>query len=270
MKKRPSHKKILKSNSTSSQEDGAAGFETAAHPQELRLSRLLSLKGLTSRRRAEEWITKGFVRVDGEIIDSLGVKVLATAQIQLDPRATAEAPATVLLHKPVGYIAHKADRDYPLAVDLIRPENQVVLGREPLRPDHFNKLAPAGRLDIDSRGLMVFTQSGVVAKQLIGPDSQIEKEYEVGVEGILNESILKRLRFGIQLDGVQLKRANVWEKTPGVLGIVLVEGRNRQIRRMCQLVDLKIKFLKRLRIGQISLRGIPEGQWRFLQSHERF
>jgi 23S rRNA pseudouridine2604 synthase len=179
---------------------------------------------------------------------------------------------TILLHKPVGYVSGQAEDGYEPAVVLIRPENRWSQDPSPLRfqHDHLRGLAPAGRLDIDSTGLLVFTQDGRVAKHLIGQDSVVEKEYLVRVEGALNEDGLRRLRYGLTLDGVKLKPAQVTWQNDDQLRFLLREGRKRQIRRMCEAVGLVVTGLKRVRSGNVPLGGLPVGQWRYLRPDEAF
>jgi len=124
-------------------------------------------------------------------------------------------------------------------------------------------------LDIDSTGLLVLTQDGRVARQLIGENSTIEKEYLVRVEGELSEAGLKKLNHGLELDGVKLKPAKVSWQNEDQLRFVLREGRKRQIRRMCELVGLNVVGLKRVRIGSVSLGKLPLGQWRYLRPNEK-
>ena len=140
------------------------------------------------------------------------------------------------------------------------------------RSPHFNTkgLAPAGRLDIDSTGLLVLTQDGRIAKLLIGENSPIEKEYLVRVEGKLSYEDLDRLRHGLSLDGVALKPAQVSWQNEDQLRFVLREGRKRQIRRMCEMVGLRVLGLKRVRMGRVSLGPLPPGQWRYLKPGEQF
>jgi 23S rRNA pseudouridine2604 synthase len=146
--------------------------------------------------------------------------------------------------------------------------------RRPFHPGHTRGLAPAGRLDIDSTGLLVLTQDGRIAKHLIGEDSMVEKEYLVRVayegEGTLPEEALHRLQHGLMLDDKLLKPAKVSWANEDQLRFVLREGRKRQIRRMCELVGLKVLALKRVRIGSVVLGKLPVGQWRYLGEHERF
>ena len=133
---------------------------------------------------------------------------------------------------------------------------------------------PAGRLDIDSVGLLILTQDGRIAKQLIGEDTDIEKEYLVRVKyskpGRLPDQELKRLNHGLSLDGQPLRPAKVHWQNDDQLCFILREGKKRQIRRMCELVGLKVLGLKRVRIGRVKLGNLPTGQWRYLGEDERF
>ena len=125
-------------------------------------------------------------------------------------------------------------------------------------------------MDIDSTGLLVFTQDGRVAKHLIGENSTVEKEYLVRVEGDLSDDDFDLLNFGLSLDGVKLKPAKVSWQNEDQLRFVLREGRKRQIRRMCELVGLHVVGLKRVRTGSVALGKLPVGQWRYLRMDERF
>lgn len=236
-------------------------------------------RGLASRREADEWIEAGFVRVNGHVA-VLGQRAAADARIEVEARARAEQAArvTVLLHKPVGYVSGQPEDGYPSAATLVRAENRWPEDRSHahlrLGPGPLRGLAPAGRLDIDSTGLLVLTQDGRIARQLIGEDSQVEKEYLVRVRhlrpGPLPEAELARLRHGLVLDGVALRPARVSWANEDQLRVVLREGRKRQIRRMCELVGLEVTGLKRVRIGSVVLGKLPPGQWRLLGTHERF
>jgi 23S rRNA pseudouridine2604 synthase len=244
------------------------------NPDDPRLSKRMGELGLCSRREADEWIAKGWVKVDGKVVDTLGVRVSPQARIEVDPAATAQQSelVTILLHKPVGYVSGQAEDGYDPAIVLIRPENRWAEDPAPLQfqPVHLRGLAPAGRLDIDSTGLLVFTQDGRVAKHLIGQDSSVEKEYLVRVEGTLADDGMRRLRHGLMLDGVRLKPAQVTWQNDDQLRFLLREGRKRQIRRMCALVGLEVLGLKRVRIGSVALGKLPVGQWRYLRPDERF
>jgi len=242
-----------------------------------RVSKLMTERGLCSRREADEWIEAGWVRVNGRMA-VLGQRAAADVLITVDPRASREQAQrmTVLLHKPMGIVSAQAEDGYEPAVTLVIPTNRWPGddSRVIFHPGHLRHLAPAGRLDIDSTGLLVFTQDGRVAKRLIGDQTRVEKEYLVRVkhrhEGPVPEAALDRLRHGLELDGVQLRPARVSWQNEEQLRIVLREGRKRQIRRMCELVGLDVLGLKRVRIGSVALGQLPPGQWRYLREDERF
>ena len=243
-------------------------------PGNPRLSKRMGELGLCSRREADKWIENGWVKVDGVVVDTLGVRVSPQARIEIDKAARdhQDTQVTILLNKPVGYVSGQAEDGYEPAVVLITPENRWTADPSPIRfhADHLRGLAPAGRLDIDSTGLLVLTQDGRVAKQLIGENSAIEKEYLVRVEGKLSDDGMKRLRHGLMLDGVILKQAQVSWQNEDQLRFVLREGRKRQIRRMCEMVGLYVTGLKRVRSGNVPLGGLPVGKWRYLRADEKF
>ncbi len=239
---------------------------------QVRVSKLLAERGICSRREADTFIERGWVFIDGKPV-ILGEKTDPRQAIELDPRAERqqERRITVLLNKPVGYVSGQAEKSYKPATVLITKENCTNARAWPnTSKSVLHGLAPAGRLDIDSQGLLVLTQDGRIARNLIGPDSEIEKEYVVRVSGNVTEEKLKLLQHGLSLDGRKLKPAEVNETKPGVLRFVLREGRKRQIRRMCEQVELQVMFLKRIRIGNIKLGRLPLGKWRFLRNDEQF
>lgn len=234
----------------------------------------MSERGLCSRREADRYIAGGLVRVDGEIVDTLGTRVDPRCDITLGDaaRRESESRVTILLNKPVGVVSGTPEDGHRPAVSLVTAASRYGKDPSPLRfhRSHLQGLAPAGRLDIESKGLLVLTQDGRIARTLIGPGSSIEKEYLVRVRGSLDEPRLERLRHGIELDGRPLEQARVEPINDRQLRITLTEGRKRQIRRMCDEVDLEVTGLKRVRIGRVRLGGLPEGQWRYLQKGERF
>jgi 23S rRNA pseudouridine2604 synthase len=242
--------------------------------EKIRLSKLMSEQGLCSRREADDYIAKGWVLVDGQVVSELGTKVFPDQKITLN-RAAQERQqdrVTVLLHKPVGYVSGQAEDGHRPAVVLIKPDTHWPNDPSPQRfsPRHLKGLVPAGRLDIDSTGLLVLTQDGRIAKQLIGEDSRIDKEYLVRVQGKLAPDGLTLLNHGLELDGKKLKPATVAWQNDDQLRFVLREGRKRQIRRMCELVGLRVTGLKRVRIGRVRLGDLPQGQWRYLCPDEKF
>ncbi|WP_425509589.1 pseudouridine synthase [Usitatibacter rugosus] len=244
------------------------------NPDGPRLSKRMSELGLCSRREADEWIENGWVLVDGKVVTTLGVRVARDAKIEIDPAASRHQSeqVTILLNKPVGYVSGQPEDGHEPAMVLIKPENRWEDDPSPTKfvHGHLRGLAPAGRLDIDSTGLLVFTQDGRVAKRLIGADSEVEKEYLVRVQGTLTEDQLKQLRHGMELDGVKLKPAQVSWANEDQLRFALREGRKRQIRRMCEMVGLVVTGLKRVRTGGVPLGKLPPGQWRYLRREEKF
>jgi 23S rRNA pseudouridine2604 synthase len=239
----------------------------------IRLSKLMSERGLCSRREADEYIEKGLVFVNGQKISVLGTRVDPGCEIKLAgaAKATQELRITILLNKPIGFVSGQPEPGYQPAVTLFRQETHWPgSGGPAFQPAMLKGLAPAGRLDIDSTGLLVLTQDGRIAKQLIGDDSEVEKEYLVRVQGQLSEQGMKLLNHGLELDGRKLRPAQVVWQNEDQLRFILKEGRKRQIRRMCELVGLKVIGLKRVRIGQVRLGDLPLGQWRYLRPDERF
>jgi len=312
----------------------AGQSNTAAHGAggTLRLNKRMAELGLASRREADEWIGKGWVKVNGRIAE-MGMQVTPDVKIEIDRLATgAQAKqVTVLINKPLGLVSGQAEDGHQPAITLVQPQNRWVddNARFFFHPSQLKSLVPAGRLDIDSTGLLVLTQDGRIARQLIGEDATMEKEYLVRVmyTGVINTAAatsaaathaarpmarsqgaatatahaparpvpptqlsriddddpvsqdvqsvfppdkLALLRQGLSLDGQQLQRATVEWQNPEQLRFVLTEGKKRQIRRMCELVGLKVVGLKRVRVGRVMLGNLPVGQWRYLAPHEQF
>ena len=271
----------------------------------IRLNKRMAERGLCSRREADDWIAKGWVKVNGEVAP-MGLQVKPTDRIEIDKKAEGQqaTQVTILLNKPMGYVSGQAEDGHEPAVTLFTAQNRWRddNARFFFHPSQLRGLAPAGRLDIDSIGLLVLTQDGRVARQLIGEDSVMEKEYLVrvsylgtgeptrgsderpgalrtihendpvttNVQAVFPPAMLARLRHGLSLDGQALKPAQVDWQNPEQLRFVLTEGKKRQIRRMCELVGLKVVGLKRVRIGRVMLGNLPVGQWRYLAPHERF
>ena len=281
----------------------AGQSNTAAYGEggTLRLNKRMAELGLASRREADVWISKGWVKVDGKVAE-MGMQVRPDVRIEIAKQAQGEQAnqVTILLNKPMGIVSGQAEDGHQPAITLIQPQNRWAEdnARFFFHPRQLQSLVPAGRLDIDSIGLLVLTQDGRVARQLIGEDSQMEKEYLVrvsytgfnepdgepdrllqinegdpvttNVQAIFPAEGLARLRHGLSLDGQTLKPAKIAWQNPEQLRVVLTEGKKRQIRRMCELVGLKVVGLKRVRIGNVMLGHLPLGQWRYLAPHEKF
>ncbi|HQC80416.1 MAG TPA: S4 domain-containing protein [Accumulibacter sp.] len=248
-------------------------------PKEMpRLSKRVSELAACSRREADEWIENGWVDVDGATITRLGTRVSPKATIKIAAAAgkhQSEA-VTILYNKPREHAEAPASGDSPPA-DLpttlpIRPGNHwrddTVSYR--LKATHLRGLALVGRLDDDEGGMVVYTQEGSIARRVNGSDSRLEKEYHVSVDGDLTSDGLARLRFGLSIDGVKLKRAQVSWLSEQRLRFVVQDCRKGQIQAMCAQVDLRATDIKRVRIGSVSLGKLPAGEWRFLRPDERF
>lgn len=237
----------------------------------VRLSKLMAERGICSRREADDYISRGLVLVNGEKIDQLGTKVSPDVKITLEAQALRQQKrlVTIILNKPVGYVSAQPEPQYTPAIRLITPENQFGDSRQVLTAESLKGLAVAGRLDIDSQGLLLFTQDGRIAKKIIGEETKLEKEYLVRVDGKLPPDKLQLLRHGLHLDGKALKPAKVDWLNENQLRFILKEGKKRQIRRMCEAVGLHVTGLKRVRIGKLPLGKLPEGKWRFLEDDER-
>ncbi|MEP6969538.1 MAG: pseudouridine synthase [Betaproteobacteria bacterium] len=266
-----------------------------------RLNKRMAELGMASRREADDWIARGWVKVNGQLA-SMGMQVTPDARIEINKQAQGQQAnqVTILLNKPMGIVSGQAEDGHLPAITLVQPQNRWVddNARFFFHPKQLQSLVPAGRLDIDSIGLLVLTQDGRVARQLIGEDSVMEKEYLVrvtygglpagasgdgemdeihendpvtqNVQAVFPPEQLARLRHGLALDGQVLKPARINWQNPEQLRVVLTEGKKRQIRRMCELVGLKVVGLKRVRIGNVMLGHLPLGQWRYLAPHERF
>ncbi|MBC7742143.1 MAG: pseudouridine synthase [Bdellovibrionaceae bacterium] len=229
----------------------------------------MSERGICSRREADEYIAQGLVRVNGVIVNELGTKVLPDVSITLEAEAmrNQKSLVTIILNKPIGYVSGQPEPGYDPAIRLVNDRNQYGQQRVLQRGDLVG-IAVIGRLDIDSQGLLIFSQDGRLAKKIIGENSDIEKEYLVRVEGKLSEQNLKLLNHGLELDGEKLRSAHVEWINDDQLRFVLREGKKRQIRRMCELVGLTVRGLKRVRVGKLALGELPEGRWRFLNANE--
>jgi len=232
------------------------------------VNKWLAQSGVCSRREADELIAAGAVLIDGERVSDAGRKISAGQTLVLNDRAELglEAQISVMIHKPVGVVSAQPDPGQTPAARLLTSERQAGSGSV---PSSRASLPPLGRLDQDSRGLLLLSEDGVLAKAIIGPESEVDKEYVVTVAGKVTREKVQKLRHGLELDGRKLKPAKVTLQDVQVLRFVLNEGRNRQIRRMCELVDLEVTDLIRVRIGPLLLGDLPEGKWRHLTAQER-
>lgn len=244
-----------------------------------RLAKRLSELGLASRAEADDWIARGWVRVDGKVISRLGARIRPEQQITLDPRARSNAaqPVTLLLHKPVGPVAGASDDRGPPALALIDDAHRwpVDSSGRPFEDSHRQYLSGIGAIDAADSGLLLLTQDGRLAQRLRGAPPEREVLVHLGVPGAAGSAdggrapepspaVLALLRHGLALDGEALEPARVTLEAGSRLRFVLHERRPRQVRRMCELVGLAVAELKLLRLGPYRLDGLPPGQWRLL------
>lgn len=220
----------------------------------MRLNKYISSLNIASRREADKLIKDGKVKVNGEIIINPAIQVGENDKIICDIEDYKNEKIYIKLNKPVGYVVSNNKKEGKPIYKLL--------------DEKLKKLYPVGRLDKDSKGLILFTNDGVFSRKIIGEESECEKEYYVKLEGNISDGALKKLEFGISLDGKKLKPAIVKRVSKNSFNIILKEGRNRQIRRMCEKVGFEVILLKRLRISNIYLNDLQEGKFEYLTKDE--
>lgn len=220
----------------------------------MRLNKYIAYLNIASRREADKLIKDGKVKVNGEIIINPAIQVGENDKIICDIENYKNEKIYIKLNKPVGYVVSNNKKEGKPIYKLL--------------DEKLKKLYPVGRLDKDSKGLILFTNDGVFSRKIIGEESECEKEYYVKLEGNISDGALKKLEFGISLDGKKLKRAIVKRVSKNSFNIILKEGRNRQIRRMCKKVGFDVILLKRLRISNIYLNDLQEGKFKYLTKDE--
>ena len=229
----------------------------------MRLNQLLSLKNITSRRQADEWIKKSWVKVNKKIITEMGAQVSEKDLVEISAKAFAKQKITLILNKPTGYVSMPEDPNYPSAYELLKTENQYLDTPDSTQAPSFNssQLSVCGRLDQDSHGLLLLTEDPVLVKKIIGEHSKVQKQYIVTVTGEITNEKVQKLCFGLSIEGQKLRPAEVKQISKNKLDFTLKEGKKRQIRRMCGLVGLQVQDLQRIRIGSYTLNHIPLGKW---------
>ncbi|WP_288622373.1 pseudouridine synthase [uncultured Brachyspira sp.] len=220
----------------------------------MRLNKYISSLNIASRREADKLIKDGKVKVNGEIIINPAIQVRENDKIICDIEDYKNEKIYIKLNKPVGYVVSNNKKEGKPIYKLL--------------DEKLKKLYPVGRLDKDSKGLILFTNDGIFSRKIIGEESECEKEYYVKLEGNISDGALKKLEFGISLDGKKLKPAIVKRVSKNSFNIILKEGRNRQIRRMCEKVGFEVILLKRLRISNIYLNDLQEGKFEYLTKDE--
>ena len=226
-----------------------------------RLQKVIANSGYCSRRKAEELIKEGKVMVDNEIITTLGHKVLSNAEIIIDGvLLEKENKVYFLLNKPRGVISSvKDDKKRTTVVDLI---------------DTNIRVYPVGRLDYDTTGIILLTNDGEFSNMLTSPKNEIEKTYIAKVKGFLLPVEIKKLKSGVKIDNyvtspckVKVRSYNKKADT-SMVEITIHEGKNREVRKMCSAIDKKVLALHRSRIGNLNVKNIKLGEWRFLTDKE--
>lgn len=220
----------------------------------MRLNKYISSLNIASRREADKLIKDGKVKVNGKIIINPAIQVDKKDKIICDIENYKNEKIYIKLNKPVGYVVSNNKKEGKPIYKLL--------------DEKLKKLYPVGRLDKDSKGLILFTNDGIFSRKIIGEESECEKEYYVKLEGNISDGALKKLEFGISLDGKKLKPAIVKRVSKNSFNIILKEGRNRQIRRMCEKVGFEVILLKRLRISNIYLNDLEEGKFEYLTKDE--
>jgi pseudouridine synthase len=224
---------------------------------EMRLQKYLSRAGICSRRRGEEYIKAGWVKVNGKIATELGVKIDPDKDVVEVDHCAVDAnivPIYIALNKPRGVVSSCYQPNEKIVLDLLNIEERVF---------------PIGRLDKDSTGLLLLTNDGRLHHRLSHPSFNHEKEYEVRVAKPLTEGTLRKLSKGLPMMGTRTRPAQVTRISARRFRIVLLEGKNRQIRRMVRKVGNEVIELKRIRIATIRLDKLPSGSWRYLTEKER-
>ena len=233
-------------------------------PEEIRLQAFMANCGVASRRKCEEIITAGRVKVNGVVVDKLGSKITERDTVTVDGKVIQkEEHVYYVLNKPRGYVTTLDDEfDRKKVIDLFAPE------------DLQHRIFPIGRLDYDTQGVLLFTNDGELANKLTSPHSNIEKEYLARVKGHADKVALGKLVRGVVINGYKTKPAEAEvieykkESDTSLLRIVITEGKYHQVKNMCEAVGLPVKHLTRLRFGTITTEGIGKGQYRKLKIHE--
>ncbi|MFI3329770.1 MAG: pseudouridine synthase [bacterium] len=232
--------------------------------EQIRLQAFMAKCGVASRRKSEEMILKGVVTVNGVVVKELGTKVTKNDKILVNgSEIYKEEHVYYALNKPVGFVTTVSDEfERKTVLDLFH------------KADLAYRIYPIGRLDYDTQGLLLLTNDGDLANKLISPRSEVEKEYQARVKGIVGMKQLTTLMKGVEIDGYKTKPSIVEiisvdkKNDSSLLKIILTEGKNHQVRKMCEAVGHPVKKLTRIRFGTISIDGLIKGEYRSLRPHE--
>lgn len=220
----------------------------------MRLNKYIASLNIASRREADKLIKDGKVKVNGNIVNNPAIQVEEKDKIICDIENYKSEKIYIKLNKPIGYVVSNNKKEGKPIYKLL--------------DEKLKNLYPVGRLDKDSKGLILFTNDGIFSRKIIGENSDCEKEYYVKLNDNISDGALKKLEFGISLDGKKLKPAIVKRVSKNSFNIILKEGKNRQIRRMCEKVGFEVILLKRIRIAEIYLNKLKEGDFEYLTKEE--
>lgn len=220
----------------------------------MRLNKYIASLNIASRREADKLIKDGKVKVNGNIVNNPAIQVEEKDKIICDIEDYKSEKIYIKLNKPIGYVVSNNKKEGKPIYRLL--------------DEKLKNLYPVGRLDKDSKGLILFTNDGIFSRKIIGENSDCEKEYYVKLNDNISDGALKKLEFGISLDGKKLKPATVKRVSKNSFNIILKEGKNRQIRRMCEKVGFEVILLKRIRIAEIYLNELKEGDFEYLTKEE--
>ena len=229
-----------------------------------RLQKVMAQAGVASRRKCEEIITQGRVKVNGIVVTELGTKVGPKDVVTVDDKALdKESLVYYVLNKPTGYLTAVSDKlGRRTVMDLISIE------------DKKERIFPVGRLDYDTSGVLLLTNDGTLSYRLTKSAKEVEKTYHARLDGIIDQTAVTRLIKGVMIDGIPTKRAKIEvldidkKNNSCLISLTITEGRNRQVRRMCEAVGYKVKKLKRTSFGGITTDNLKVGEYRALKPHE--
>lgn len=228
----------------------------------MRLQKYIALCGVASRRKAETMIEQGRVQVNGKIANKMGIIIDPKKDIvKVNDKIIKKESKKVyiMLNKPIGYVTTlKDEKGRKIITDLIEGVNE--------------RIFPVGRLDADTTGLLLLTNDGDLAYKLTHPSSEVSKRYIAIVKGVPNKFELEKFRNGMMIDGRKTSKASIKiakkYEDESILDIVIHEGRNRQVKKMCEKINHPVKKLKRVAIGELEIGGIDIGNWRHLEKEE--
>jgi pseudouridine synthase len=227
----------------------------------VRLQKYLAECGIASRRKCEEYILQGRVKVNGKVVKELGTKIDPNVDIiEFDGKIVRreEKKLYIMLYKPAGYITSSKDPlGRPTVLDLVKVKERIY---------------PVGRLDFDTSGLLLLTNDGELANTLMHPKYEVVKTYVAKVKGVPTKEEMQRFENGLIIDGRKTSKAKIRllsvKNGTSVVEIKIHEGRNRQVKKMCEAIGHPVIELKRTKIGDLELKGLKPGEWRYLTEEE--